>query len=87
MNITIPANDPIAVIATCDICRGLMRLVGTEPHATRNGVDLHTYTCTVCDALRVVAVSISTKAHVAELQTASPGVGPGDGRFPTILTR
>jgi len=57
MQLTMPPNDPITIVTTCDSCGGLMRLVGTEPHAVNDGVDLHTFTCTLCDSLQVTTVA------------------------------
>lgn len=44
----------------CDICGGLMHLVGSEPHPVEAKVDLLTFTCTACGAFQVSRVDIPT---------------------------
>ena len=46
----------------CSTCKGTMRLVGSEPHPTKDGMDLLTYTCTVCEELEVVPVPVAGPA-------------------------
>jgi len=54
-------TDLIDLTATvrCSKCGGLMRLVGSEPHATKDDTDLITYACVRCEAFEVVPIPVS----------------------------
>jgi len=53
--------DPVDLTAVvrCGKCGGLMRLVGSEPHPTKDGTDLITYSCVRCEAFDVVPVPVT----------------------------
>lgn len=48
----------LTALARCGKCGGLMRLIGSEPHPTKDDTDLITYSCVRCEAFEVVPAPV-----------------------------
>ena len=44
----------------CDVCRGSMRFIGSEPHPVRTQTDVYTYRCIACERFQVVVVPLAS---------------------------
>jgi hypothetical protein len=73
MNQSASTQAPTPSNMKCDACGITMRLFGIEPHPTTDDVDLRTYVCPRCDAVKTEAVAaFQNEARTEENAVVAP---------------
>ena len=55
----------------CPVCDGMARLALVEPHPSRIGLEIHTFTCQTCGPVRARIVAIPRKDLPLQMAAAA----------------